>query len=323
MHIPMTAIEFQDRFRTEEDCELAIMNLRWPNGFVCPNCGHDDAYHLEGRRLFQCIHCRHQSSITAGTIFHGTRVPLRNWFWMIYQVAHDKGGASAMRLAMQLGMYYKTVWHMLQKIRHAMGHRDEPITLSGLIELDEAIIGPHARKAGRVKKNEEGQAASKPRGKCRGRKPRAGLPRKTQTEVLVMVETEPNGAGYVAMNVLDVINRKTIEEVVDRKVDPSQHFKTDGCQSHYVLRSMGHSVTAKVCSGPTGCQWLPVVHQVIGLLKRFLIGTFHGVSSRYLPRYLQEFCFRFNRRPNQDSLCSSLLNACVCCLPMTYAELRL
>jgi len=147
----MTAIQFQDRFRSEADCEFAILKARWPQGFRCPNCGHDDAYELSGRRLFQCTVCRHQASVTAGTIFHGTKIPLRNWFWMIYEVAQDKGGGSSSRLARQLGMYQKTVWHILQKIRHAMGRRDEGITLGGLIELDEAIIGPHARKTGRVK----------------------------------------------------------------------------------------------------------------------------------------------------------------------------
>lgn len=157
MRTTITAIDFQDKFRTEEDCELALARLRWPKGFYCPNCGHDDAYHLLGRRLFQCTVCRHQTSVTAGTMFHATKIPLRHWFWIIYQVAQDKGGGSSSRLARQLGMYQKTVWHLLQKIRHAMGRRDEGIILAGLIELDEAVIGPHARKTGRVKQDEQQQ----------------------------------------------------------------------------------------------------------------------------------------------------------------------
>lgn len=158
----MTAIEFQDSFRTEEDCQRYLAKLRWPKGFICPNCEHDDAYLVTTRGLFQCVVCRHQTSVTSGTLFHGTKIPLRNWFWMIYQVSQDKGGASSTRLAEQLGMYQKTVWHILQKIRHAMSRRDENIILAGLIELDEAVIGPQARKTGR---RSEAEACKKMRGK--------------------------------------------------------------------------------------------------------------------------------------------------------------
>lgn len=153
--LPRTAIEFFDRFKTEADCLNAIAKIRWPKGFVCPNCGHDDAHFVSTRHLFQCTVCKHQTSITAGTLFHKTRIPLRHWFWMIYCVAHDKGGASSTRIASQLGMYQKTVWHILHKIRHAMGRRDEGITLAGLIELDTAYIGPGARKTGRRRLGKE------------------------------------------------------------------------------------------------------------------------------------------------------------------------
>ena len=187
MDIPMTALEFQDRFRTEEDCQEALAKLRWPQGFTCPNCGHDDAYLIKERRLLQCIVCRHQASITAGTIFHGTKIPLRNWFWMIYTVAHDKGGASSSRFAQQLGMYQKTAWHILQKIRHAMGNRDEVIKLEGLIEIDEAEIGREARKTGRRKSDPPARHKGM---RQRGRAATSGGKKKTQTEVLVMVESE-------------------------------------------------------------------------------------------------------------------------------------
>jgi transposase-like protein len=323
MHTTITAIQFQDRFRTEEDCELALAKLRWPDGVRCPNCGHDDAYHLKGRRLFQCTVCRVQTSVTAGTLFHKTRIPLRHWFWMIYEVAQDKGGGSSSRLARQLGMYQKTVWHLLQKIRHAMGRRDEGITLAGVIELDEALIGPHARKTGRPNRNAPTQEASKPRKKRRGPKPPEGTPKKTLTEILVMVESGPTGAGCIAMDILDVPSREAIAEIVDRKVDPSQHFKTDGWHAHWVLRSLGHHLKLKVCSGPAAVVHLPIVHQAIGLLKRFLMGTYHGISARYLHRYLQEFCFRCNRRDNENSIFESVLRACLFAVPMQYAELKL
>mgnify|MGYP001005059578 CR=1 FL=1 len=142
----MDALQFQQRFGTDDQCRDFLFKLRWPKGFVCPNCEHDDAQYLAPRRLYQCYNCKHQASVTSGTLFHRTHLPLRCWFWIIYQMTHDKGGVSATRLASQLNRPYKTIWHVLHKLRLAMGRRDEGITLAGLIEFDEAILGPEARR---------------------------------------------------------------------------------------------------------------------------------------------------------------------------------
>lgn len=307
----MTAVEFQKRYSSQEACLAAIETMRWPNGFVCPNCGHDDGYRLECRPLIQCTVCHHQTSVTAGTIFHKTRIPLPYWFWMIYVVAHDKGGASGSRLAEQLGMYQKTVWHILQKIRHAMARRDEGITLSGLIELDGMFVGPEARKAGRQPMHSQEDDLGKPSFK--------GL----QTQVLVMIEAEHWAAGSVSMRVVEHSYYEDVKEFGELKADGHAWFKTDGGHSNYALRTVGANHTAKVSSGPESVEWLPLVHRAISLVKRFLMGTYHGVSPMYLQRYLDEFCFRFNRRHKQTSLASSLLRACVFALPFSYAELKL
>jgi hypothetical protein len=157
----MTAIEFHNRYSSERACLDALEKMRWPNGFICPNCEHDLGYRLSSKRLIQCAVCRHQTSVTSGTLFHKTRVPLQNWFWIIYAIAHDKGGASAMRLSQQLNMHYATVWNIVQKIKHAMARRDESILLAGLIELDTMFVGPEARKMGRPTNREEGDPLGK------------------------------------------------------------------------------------------------------------------------------------------------------------------
>ncbi len=109
----LSLLEFQRRFSTEEACQAALEQARWPEGFVCPRCGHRKASCITTRRLLQCSACHHQASVTAGTIFHKTRTPLVKWFWAIWLVAQDKGGVSAMRLSKQLELGYRTAWSML------------------------------------------------------------------------------------------------------------------------------------------------------------------------------------------------------------------
>lgn len=316
----MSVVEFQDRFRSEADCLDFIEKLRWPKGFRCPNCDHDFGYRLHTRRLIQCALCRRQTSVTAGTIFHKSRTPLRHWFWMIFQLAQDKGGTSSVRMAKQLGMFQSTVWHQLHKLRHAMERRDENISLAGFIELDEAIIGPHARKTGRQKPSEGG-----PREKRLGKRRRSTKRPKTQTEVVVMVERENGKAGNIAMKVVYRTTRDTVQEAIEQSVeDNRQFFKSDALQSHFVVRSMGHQHLALRLSGSdVACEELPVVHRAISLLKRYLMGTYHTVSSRYLQRYLSEFSFRWNRRSSERTLWLSMLKAACFALPMSFAELRL
>jgi hypothetical protein len=319
----MTLFEFQNRFASEDDCLDALEKLRWPSGFRCPNCEHDDGYRLTKRRLIQCSVCRHQTSVTAGTIFHKTTVSLCNWFWMIYLMAQDKGGASSSRIAKQLGMHYRTVWHQMHKIRHAMACRDEQvIELAGVIELDEAIFGAEARKP-RTEETKRGKGSNKekPHRRTKGR-PRQD--EKRRTEVLVMIESEGDRAGHLVMKVIDgKTTREAIRETVEQRVeDQRQLFRTDALQSHWVLKDMGHDVKAVVCSGELSVHWLPWVHTAISLVRRYLVGTFHGVGADRLQSYLDEFCFRFNRRFKENQITWSLLNACALALPIQYAELK-
>lgn len=168
-YVDLPLPKFQQQFSTEEACLQAIFEARWPRGFVCPKCGHNDGNRIPTRpRIVQCCFCRRQ--ITANTIFHRSHVPLVMWFLCIYLFAQDKGGASALRLSKQLGMHYATVWFMLQRLRFAMARRDENPTLAGYIEMDEAFFG--------------GRSKSK-----RNCKP----PRHNKKQVLVLVDSEPGG----------------------------------------------------------------------------------------------------------------------------------
>lgn len=326
MKIPEDAIQFSDQFATEDGCLDFIEEVRWPHGFVCPNCQHNDGYHLHTRKLIQCVLCRHQSSVTAGTIFHKTKVPLRAWFYIIFSMAHDKGGASSTRLARELGMNQNTVWHIMHKLRRAMGARDQSITLAGFIEMDEAVLGPHARRPKQDKKarseDEDRDLPKKPPRGGRGRKSKAGTKRKKQVDVLVLVEQERSHAGYIAMKVLEATAANDLNEVLNARVDEGSHIKTDGFHAHHTaLRSFNCTYKAVVCSGPDGCIELPIVHRVINLLKHFLMGTYFGVSRTHLQLYLNEFCFRFIRRESDRPLWLSVLRAGIFSPPWQNAEL--
>jgi hypothetical protein len=296
----MTVFQFEKQFDTEEKCIDHLRNIRWPNGFICPNCSHDAGYELSSRHLIQCAVCRRQTSVTAGTIFDRTHMPLVIWFRMIYMVAQDKGGASSSRLAVHFGIPQKTAWYMLHKIRTAMAsrHRDT-VQLGGEIELDEGFFNKEARK------NQPEPL--------------------TETQVLVMVESEGERAGSIVMQVIESASRETIQEVVERFTDPDEksNFKTDGAQAHWVLKSMGHNLDIKKSPGKIGVERLPWLHTFMSLARRFLVGTYHGVSPKLLQLYLDEMCFRVNRRFRESTIHESLLRACVFTLPTTCAELRL
>lgn len=222
MQESMSILEFQRRFQTEGDCLDAIVHKRWPNGFKCPKCSSSDAYKLMTRRVFQCKGCRHQTSITAGTIFHKTRIPLVHWFFMIFFVAQDKRGASALRLSKLLEMRYDTAWHILQKIKMAMGSRDRNITLSGFIEIDEGFFG----------------GASKGRGN-RGRGSKKKQP------VIVMDESFGNRAGRLKMQIIRKVNMPEIRAATQGNFDPNCHFKADGWGAYRILSADGHKVQIK------------------------------------------------------------------------------
>jgi hypothetical protein len=317
---PMNALEFQKAFGTEEQCREFLFKLRWPNGFTCPNCSHDDGIEIATRPLIQCRLCGHQTSVTSGTIFHKTHLPLPCWFWIIYQVSQDKGGASSTRLARELQRPQKTVWHVLQKIRHAMGRRDELITLGGLIEMDEAKLGPEARRPAKENPEDKKKPRKKPYGLPSSKK---GAKRKTIVEVLILTEAERFHAGNVAMKALDRLGYSSIRDFIEIRAEPGQWYRTDAHHSHWVLRQLSPKFEITKSDEAEGPNALPCVHRVINLLKHFLMGTYFGVSAKYLPGYLNEFCFRFFRRDKPELIPRSLLQSCLFAVPMTYAELKL
>jgi transposase-like protein len=295
MKMPVISLlEWQKKYGTERACIQTLTKVRWPQGFQCPACGSTKFSFVSTRRLYQCSHCRHQVSITADTLFHATKVPLVKWFWAIYLTASDKGGVSALRLSKQIGVSWVTARNVLKKIRIAMAHRDSIYRLQHLIEFDDAFVG--GKRAGK-----RGRGAQ-------GKKP-----------VLVAVETRTKGAGFVAMKAVDTITKKTVRSFLRFHLKSGQTVKTDAFPALNAVAE-NHSHKKKVTPPKKASEWLPLVHIMIGNMKTFINGTFHGVSSEHLQEYLDEFCYRFNCRFWEPELPLRLLNACLAHVPVKIAE---
>jgi hypothetical protein len=298
---PRTLLEFQARFPDEEACWQAVREMRWPEGFVCPRCRHDQSYWIKSRRLDQCGRCRYQASVTAGTIFHKTRVPLRIWFWAIFFVARHKQGISALQLQRDTGLgSYQTAWTLLHKVRSALWHRAED-RLQGLVEADESYVGStheHGLRGGR----EVGH----------------------KTIVAGAVEQRPHSAGSVRLMVVEGITfEDDLGPFVRGVIDAARTtLRTDGLASYRPLGGVGVQHDRQVEGHRTrASEILPWIHLVFTNLKAWLRGTFHGVSGKHMQRYLDEFVYRFNRRWREDELFGFVLRRATLSDPLPYHRL--
>ena len=246
---PRTLAEFQGRFASEEDCRRYLVACRWPDGFRCPRCGEPDAYELAGRELLQCRACRHQASVTAGTVLHRTHVPLRLWFAAAYLVTTHTPGFSAVQLQRQLGLgRYETAWTMLHKLRRAMV-RPERDRLSGVVEVDEAYVGGL----------EEGR--------------RGGRRRDSGKSIVVgAVEVRGRGSGRVRLAVVRDLSAASLVPFVEASVDPGSTVLTDGWQGYAPLRE-GYDHRPSTVGDPRNASELfPRVHRTFSNLKAWLRG---------------------------------------------------
>jgi transposase-like protein len=271
---PRTFQEFDEWFATEAKCRVYIRRLRWPDGFVCQNCGVIGNAWIMSRDRFRCRSCEAETSLTAGTIFADTRKPLRTWFLAMWFVTSQKNGVSALGLQRVLGFgSYETAWTWLHKLRRAMV-RPGRDALSGVVEVDETYVGGP----------EEG---------VRGRQ--------TETKAIIVMAAEESGRGVGRIRlrrVMDVSANSLIPFVGDA-VAPGSVVHTDGWSGYSGLTKAGydHRVTVINRSMEMAHEVMPRVHIVAALLKRWLDGTHQGgVQHQHLDYYLDEFSFRFNRR---------------------------
>jgi transposase-like protein len=269
---PSTILELEERFGTDEQCRDYVAALRWPEGFVCPRCQGRKAWPAQRQRLI-CVACRHQASVTAGTIFQDTRLPLRIWFRAMWHITSQKNGASALGMQRVLGLgSYQTAWTVMHKLRRAMVRpgRDK---LSGRVEVDETQVGGPGHKG-----------------------------RGSPTKALVVIAAQEDGKGIGRIRMARVADGSAehLHRFVQGAIVAGSHVHTDGWKPYQGLDALGykHEVTKlKGQSLSAAAEALPRVHRLASLLKRWLLGTHQGATApEHLDYYLDEFTFRFNRR---------------------------
>jgi len=295
--------EFLQNYGTEEQCFDALYAWRWPQGFQCPHCGHDKCCQLSNRKLQQCNSCHRQTSVTAGTIFESTKLPLTIWFQAIYLITQDKKGISVMKLHRHLGISYNAAWRLKHKIMQVMMERDDHYKLSGFIEVDDAYLGGE-RTGGKRGRGAEGK-----------------------TPFVAAVETTSEGQPTrVKLSVVNGFRTKAISSWSQHHLSEGSTVISDGLHCFNAVADAGCLHDKIVCGGGRASVEEPEfywVNTILGNLKSALRSTYHSINPKYAQRYLSEFQYRFNRRFDLRALIPRLAFVALRTPPMPEKLLKL
>jgi len=279
--------EFQEAFPDEAGCAAFLFERRWQGGFVCPRCGGERVAALKSRaHTYECLDCGRQTSITAGSVMHRSKLPLTVWFWAAHLMSTHSNGMSARQLADQLGLTYKTAWLLTQKLRRSMVDPDrEP--LEGVVEVDQAEIPFRAGdtffdpgNSGKILIAGAVEVIDRDTGQAK--------PRRKKTKYLDTL------SGRIRLAMIADNSAASIEAFVRANVKRGTTLLTDGHASYPGLTDYRHDprVVGKMAAHVV----LPWVHRVFSLVKRWGLGTYHGLRRKHVDTYLNEFVFRYNRR---------------------------
>jgi len=292
----MSFQEFCELFPSEEACREKLFEMRWPKGFVCPKCSANVCGYHEKKKIYQCKNCRYQASLIAGTVMEHTRLPIKTWFWAMFIMATDKRGSSATYLSTVLKIRYKSAWLLLQKLRSAMGHREARYLLEGIVEFDDTYFG------GPGTGGKRGRGTNKTKALAALSKDEAGKPK------------------YLKMRVVPNLRGPTVGKFALSSIAENSTIETDAYRSYRKPLSEKYNHNWDVFDADK--EMLAWLHTIISNAKSFVQGTFHGLDDLHLQRYLDEFCWRFNRRHRQDRIFFDLLRSVVGAPKATYADLK-
>lgn len=301
----MNLLNFVSKFPNEESCKLKWKEFRDKQGVVCPKCSHTKHYWKSDKECYECKKCKYRQSLRSNTVMHGSQLPFRYWFVAMHLLTSTKKSFSASELQRQLGhKYYEPIWALLHKLRLAMGDRDENYELSGVIELDEGFFSTEIPDDEKHKPLKRGRGSQK------------------KTKVLVMAESVPQetndkkhsnsrSVNHIKMIVIEDLLADTITPIVKENISSSSTIDSDNSTSYVDLKDIVEEHRPKVIPKKEIGKALPWVHIAISNAKRLLLNTYHDIKPEYLQSYLNEFCYKFNRRYFGENLFDRLLIATV------------
>jgi transposase-like protein len=309
----MNLLQFIKEYPTEEVCLQKFVDYRLQRGITCPKCNEQTKqYWLAPDKKFKCKKCLYKTSYKSGTLMEKSKIDIQTWFMLIHLMTSIKKSLSALEVSRQLDARYDTVWYAMHKIRSAMGKRDAHYSLNGTVEIDDAFFV--AVDLGRDKEEE----IKRGRGSQR------------QAKVLVMVESEAvskevkiakygkdtphkkdRKMGYVKMIVVDDLSGETINNEASKGLDSNVSVIADDWKGYRGLGKVVAKINQMVVPPKQAMDKLPWVHTVISNAKKMTAGVHHSVAKEYLQNYLNEFCWKINRRgfnsdPFERAMCMAV-----------------
>jgi len=298
----MSLSTFMSEYRTEAQCQATLFAWRWPNGFVCPACGEAGGHALHSRWLIQCKSCRHQCSLTSGTIFASTKLALGVWFQALFLITQAKNGISALELSRTLGVSANSAWLIKHKLMQVMKEREAGRRLSRLVQLDDAYWG--GKRAGKTGRGARGK-----------------------TPLVAAVETDPEGhPRRMRLSRVRGFRLREIARWSKAHLSPETEVCSDGLWCFAAVKHAGCTHIPVAMNRPDvakrrrALRW---VDTMLGNVNNALHGTYHAIAHKHLPRYLAEFCYRFNRRHDLASMLKRLAIAATQTPPMPYRLVKL
>ena len=293
---------FLSMYGTEKQCYEALYRIKWPQGYTCPECGYSGSCYLENRKVYQCYRCHAQRSVISNTIFASTKLPLKIWFLAIYFITQSKDGISSLKLARTLGISSTSALRIKHKLQQVMKEYDDQIPLRGLVLIDDAYCG----------------------GKKRDGKRGRGASGKTPFVAAIQVSKEKHPL-FIKFNKVAGFTKQEIAAWSSKHLVRNSYVVSDGLNCFPGIED----ANSNHLSIPTNknkelsrsiFKWF---NTVIGNVKTAIRGVYHSISDKHVPRYLAEYCYRFNRRFNLGEIIVSLLKHSVNTPPMPIRLLKL
>jgi hypothetical protein len=285
----MNFVQFVKKFPTEASCIRYFKQVKESKGIICKKCGSIHHYWNKTHRSHDCSECGYRTTLKSGTVMESSNLPFQYWLYAIYLMTMTKKGISAAEMQRQLGhKRYEPIWLMMHKLRLVMGMRDDKYDLQGVVELDDAFFKSYSEentdditKRGRGSQN---QSKVLVMAKV---DPKQGRPKKHK---------KPSAFRYVKMVVIPDSSSESMNEVVQGNIATSATIKSDGWRGFSRIKEITAKHIVKIVPPQEASKALPWVHTMISNAKRNFLGINHKIKDEYLQNYLDEFCYKTNRR---------------------------